>query len=269
MAYVFDPMGTTVLITGASSGLGRGFAAEFARRGADLVLVARRRDRLQALADELGERYGTTSTVIAADLAAPGGVDEVVSGLEGRGIRIASLVNNAGYGVAGPFLRSSSKDATGQIDLNITALVKLTHALLPHLTAHAATKPGTGVLLTVSSVAGHAPVPDFAIYAATKAFVLSFTEALAFELKETGVKVLALSPGPTETDFFAVAGNDDQSFGPRETVDQVIQTTFRALDRARTPASVVSGLRNKVQAVGAGILPRGLVLDVAGRVSGR
>ena len=87
MAFVFDPMGTTVLITGASSGLGRGFAAEFARRGADLVLVARRRDKLQALADELSERYGTTSTVIAADLAAPGGVDEVVSGLEGRGIR--------------------------------------------------------------------------------------------------------------------------------------------------------------------------------------
>lgn len=263
----FDPMGTTVLITGASSGLGAEFAREFARRGADLVLVARRQDRLEALAVELAENFGTESTVIPLDLTAPDAVDELVRDVESRGIRVASLVNNAGFGTFGPFRDYDDARLSEEIQLNVLALTRLTRALWPALTAHSRTSPGNGALVNLASTAAFQPLPFMAVYGATKAYVLNFTEALWYEAKGTGLKVTALCPGPTETEFAAVAANDEHFFSSAQSSEQVIATAFRALDARSTPPSVVSGFGNAAVARTVGLAPKRLLLTGIGRTS--
>ena len=258
----FDPMGTTAIITGASSGFGVEFAHRLAERGADLVLVARREDRLEALADELAAKYGTASTVVALDLSSPDAAATLRARLDG--LRVSTLVNNAGYGSHGEFADSDPDATHNQIELNVQALVALTRVFLPDLVAAATDRAGSAALVNLASTAAFQPVPRMAVYGATKAFVLSFTEALWYETKGSGLKVTALCPGPASTEFFDIANNGDSTFGAMESADEVVATAMRALDRRATPPSVVSGTRNSLQAKVAGIAPRRLVVEAVG-----
>lgn len=252
--------GTTALVTGASSGLGIAYATEFARRGADVVLVARREDRLRELADRLTAQYGITATVIAADLAAPGAAAALRAETDARGIRIHSLVNNAGFGLHDDFLDADAERTAEMIDLNVNGLVALTRAYLPDMAA-----AGSGILVNIASTGAFQPCPGMAVYGATKAFVLSFTEALSYEVRSAGVQVLAVCPGATETEFRAVSGLHADRMSGGQSVDQVIATTFKALDRGRI-GSVVSGAANAVMAKATGFLPRRTVTGLAARI---
>jgi short-subunit dehydrogenase len=251
--------GTTALITGASSGLGEEFARQFASRGADVVLVARRVDRLEKLAGELAAQHGITATALAFDLTRPGAGSALRSKLEQRGIRIQTLVNNAGFGSHGPFVSTPEDVIASQVQLNVASLVDLTRVFLPDLL-----EAGRGALVNIASNAAFQPTPWMAVYGASKAFVLSFTEAVAYESLNSGLSVLALSPGATRTEFFQVAGN--KAVGRFQTPARVVDIAFNRLDRNKTPASVVTGLSNYLTARMTGFLPRALVLAMSGRL---
>ncbi|MEU8239127.1 SDR family oxidoreductase [Actinoplanes missouriensis] len=249
--------GTHVLITGASSGLGAEFATRFAARGADVVLVARRADRLAELAAGLEREHGVTAVPIALDLSHPDAPAKLRAQLDERGIRVQSLVNNAGFGAKGPFADADPDRIQEMIALNVSSLVGLTRQFLPGL---------TGVLVNVASTAAYQPCPQMAVYGATKAFVLSFTEALAAETRGSGLRVVAVSPGPTSTEFFDVVGTRDAAVGRFQTAGQVVSRTMRELDRARPRPSVVSGRMNALSAAMATIAPRRFTLAVSARV---
>lgn len=251
--------GTTALITGASSGLGVEFATRFAQRGADVVLVARREDRLRELADTLEKQYGATATVVPLDLTAPGAAQSVRAALDGRDVQ--TLVNNAGFGIRGAFVDEDPVRLEAMLQLNVMALTALTREFLPDLV-----RTRTGALVNIASTAAYQPCPNMAVYGASKAFVLSFTEAIAHETRETGLSVLALSPGATSTEFFDVVGTPDAAVGRFQTSEQVVATALRALDRSDTPPSVVSGLANGIMAKIVGIVPRRLSLAATGRL---
>lgn len=252
--------GTVALITGASAGLGAEFARQWAARGADVVLVARRLDRLEELARELEERYGVRAVPVAADLALPGAGAALHAELAARGIRVQTLVNNAGFGSYGPFLEQDPAQVDRMIQLNVTAVAGLTRAFLPDLAAD-----GRGALVTLASTAAYQPTPSMALYGATKAFVLSLTEAIAYETRGSALRVLAVSPGPTGTEFFDVVGSRDAVVGRIATADQVVSAARRALERGTTPPSMVAGLGNRVSALASRLAPRRLALAVAGR----
>lgn len=256
----FDPMGTTALVTGASSGFGAEFARRLAQRGADLVLVARREERLEALAAELLTRYGTRSTVVALDLTERDATAELVARLDSGGIRISTLVNNAGFGTYEPVAAIEPDRVMREVDLNVRALVELTRAFLPDLV-----ESGSGALVNVASTAGFQPIPYMAVYGATKAFVLSFTEALWYETRDSGLRVIALCPGPADTEFADIAHNEQMMFGTHQDAHQVVETAMRALDKRRSKPVVVSGRMNAIQARLVGLAPRQLVLSVVGR----
>ena len=250
-------MTSTVLITGASSGLGEEFATRFAARGENVVLVARRADRLNTLATRIETEYGVTATAVAMDLSVPGVGESLRNTLANKGITPTSLVNNAGFGTHGKFTDEDSARIAAEIALNVSALVDLTHAFLPNL---------TGALINIASTAAYQPTPNMAVYGATKAFVLNFTEALAYEHRRSPLKILALSPGPTRTEFFDVLGTGDAAVGNFQTSEQVVSTALRALDSRRTPASVVSGLSNKFSAGSVRLAPRALATVISGRL---
>ena len=256
-----DFSATTALITGASSGIGAAFADALAERGANVVLVARREERLNELAAELTERHGITATVIALDLERDDAAIELSDELGRRGIRIDSLINNAGFGMRGDFVDADPARIAAMIQLNVAALVALTRTFLPQLIAS-----GRGALVNIASVVAYQPTPHMAVYGASKAFVLSFTEAIAYETRATGLRVLAVSPGATATEFFEIANAEDVTRGSVQTPAQVVATALGALDRRRTPPSVVSGGTNRLAATLAGVLPRGVVLDASGRL---
>jgi short-subunit dehydrogenase len=245
------------LVTGASSGIGRAYAQALRRRGRKLILVARRADRLNELAAELGGPDG--AIVLPADLARPGGVRELLATLGGRGLVIDLLVNNAGLGHTGRFAEQPPDVVTGMVDLNVTALVALTRGLLPAMLARRG-----GAIVNVASTASFQPVPYLTVYAATKAFVLSFTEGLAAELVGTGVHVQVLCPGPTATEFHEVAGTDGQILArrmPSMTAAEVVEISLRGLDRGRL--RVVTGLANRALPALQRFLPSALVRRVA------
>jgi len=256
-----DYRGTTALITGASSGLGTEFATRFAARGANVVLVARREDRLRDLAERLERAHGVTATAIALDLSRPDAAAELRRELEVRGIVIQSLVNNAGFGMRGAFAESDAARTAQMVQLNVAALVGISGEFLPDLV-----RDGRGVLVNIASTGAYQPCPNMAVYGATKAFVLSFTEALAYETRESRLRVLAVSPGATRTEFFDVVGTEDASVGRFQTPEQVVSLSFRELDKRDTPPSVVSGRSNAVTAKLVGLMPRRLVLAISGRV---
>ncbi|WP_426298014.1 SDR family NAD(P)-dependent oxidoreductase [Arthrobacter sp. R-11] len=252
--------GTTVLITGASSGLGSEFAARFAARGANLVLVARRTDRLEELARTLREAHGVSVTTLAKDLSRAGAGTEIRNELARQDIRIDTLINNAGFATSGPLVTEDPAVIASEISLNVASLVETTRAFLPEMLA-----AGRGALINVASTAAFQPVPGMAVYGATKAFVLSFTEAVAHETKDSGLRVLALCPGATRTEFFDVLGTQAAAVGRMQSASAVIDTALRALDRRTTPVSVVSGLGNRMLAGIAQRLPRNVSLAIAGR----
>jgi short-subunit dehydrogenase len=247
----------TALVTGASSGIGEQFALQLAARGMNLALAARSEDRMRALAARLRSQHpGIEVDVIAADLAVPEGAAALADRLATDGTRVDLLVNNAGFGSHNLFVDEDPDNLARQIQLNCSSLVTLTSRLLP-----AMLERGRGGVLNVASTAGFQPIPTMAVYAATKAFVLSFTEALWAETRKTGVRVVALCPGPTETAFFDVTGKDFMTSG-RQSAEEVAATGVKAFFEGRGP-TVIPGTLNRLMAAGTGLAPRSVVARIA------
>ncbi len=254
--------GQTALVTGASSGLGAEFARQLAARGAHLVLVARRQDRLEELARELREAHGVSVRVVPLDLTAPTAAATLLETLGAAGVSVDVLVNNAGFGTYGPFADEDLDRIVAETQLNVTAVTALSRAFFPQLLA-----AGNGLLVNVSSTAAYQPIPHIAVYAATKAYVRSLTEALWYEARGTGLRVIALAPGPTHTEFFEAAGSDKFAIGQVLAVPDVVGAVFRALERRNPPPSVVAGVRNKVTAVAGRFVPRRVLIGASGRLA--
>src|SRR5437660_4891094 len=219
----------TALVTGASSGIGEAFARALAGRGDDLVLVARSADRLEALAAELRARHGVRAEVIAADLADPAAPDAIAAELAARGLAVDTLINNAGFGTHGEFAAQDAKRERDEVIVNAYAPLALTHALLPGMLARK-----HGEIVNVASTAAFQPVPYMATYGATKAFLLSFSEALAEEVRAHGVRVVALCPGQTDTAFFTEIG--EARVGRARRPEQLVASALRALRPGRPGA---------------------------------
>ena len=242
------------LITGASAGLGVDFVRQLNAKGWQLVLVARRKERLDQLAAELGN-----ARAIAMDLSEAGAADRLMADLAAHGEQVELLVNNAGFGLTGQFAELDGKRQRQMIDLNCGALVELAHAVLPGMIERR-----SGAILNVASTAAFQPGPGMAVYFATKAFVLSFSEALHEEVRRHGVKVSALCPGPTATEFGDVAG-----FGPSSPSSKlaaasgpVVQAGLEGIERNR--AIVIPGVMNKATAQAHRFFPRAIVRRAVG-----
>ena len=242
------------LITGASAGIGVELAREFARHGHALALVARRKDRLNALADELGASGGHKPIVIAADLFERNAVREIAQVLEAMGAEPQYVVNNAGFGLVGVAATLDRAEQLAMIDLNIRSLTELSLAFVDSMARH------RGGLLNVGSMAGFLPGPGMAVYYATKAYVLSLSEALHSELKPRGVRVTVLCPGPVPTEFAARAGIK-AGLAPgilTQSASKVARAGFHGLMRGKRV--VVPGLVNKLVALAIRLIPTGLLL---------
>jgi short-subunit dehydrogenase len=253
-----DYRNRTTVVTGASSGLGAEFARQLAARGSDLVLVARRADRLEALADELRLAHGVAVTVVARDLGLPDAGRTLRAELESRGIHVTGLVNNAGFGTHHAFADEDPDRLQDMIALNVGALVDLTRAFIDPLT-----KAESGVLINVASLLGFQPTPYLSVYGATKAFVLNFTEALWEETRGTGLRVLAVSPGAMQTEFFDAAGSQSADYGAkRATPQDVVRIALKTLDRRSPPPSVITN--GRPLALAGKFLPRRQVVHFMG-----
>ena len=253
-----DYRSQTTIVTGASSGLGAEFARQLAARGSNLVLVARRADRLESLADELTRAHGVTVTVIARDLGLPDAGRTLRAELESRGIHATGLVNNAGFGTHNAFPDEDPDRLQDMIALNVGALVDLTRAYIEPLTS-----AGTGVLINVASLLGFQPTPYLSAYGATKAFVLNFTEALWEETRGTGLRVLAVCPGAMQTEFFDAAGSQSADYGAtRATPQDVVRIALQTLDRRSAPPSVITN--GRPLALASKFLPRRHVVRLMG-----
>jgi short-subunit dehydrogenase len=250
------------LITGASSGFGSEFARLFAGDGHDVVLVARRRERLEALARELEAKHGVRAHVIPLDLAGPDAVSALTGALAERGLTIEFLVNNAGFGSAGAFSELAPARASEMIQLNVAALVGLTRALLPGLLARK-----RGRILNIGSSAGFQPGPYMAVYYASKAFVNSFTEALGYELRGTGVTATVSCPGASETEFAEHAGNGKSwlfRLGAAPAA-RVARQAYRAMHAGRP--MIIHGALNWLLVQAVRLSPRALVRAIAGALN--
>ncbi|MCZ6679305.1 MAG: SDR family oxidoreductase, partial [Candidatus Poribacteria bacterium] len=220
--------GATVLITGASSGIGEAFARNLANRGANLILTARSGDKLRQIAGELSEKHAIDAHVFPGDLSRPDMPQRLFIQIQFAGLPVDVLINNAGFGKWGHFLDVNYQRYQDMLNLNINALVSLTHLLLP-----AMLKRGDGGIINVASTAAFQPLPYVATYSATKAFVLSFSEALWGEYREHGLTILALCPGNTSTHFADVANADDTKMQKAETPDKVAEVGLEAFLRGR------------------------------------
>jgi short-subunit dehydrogenase len=223
-------MAETALITGASAGIGEEFARQLSARGYDLILVARRKDRLEQLA----EQVPTKAHVIECDLGSE--VAKLPGKVEKLGVDVGLLVNNAGFGLRGRFLELDPEREAEMVRVNCEAVVILTHALLPGMVER-----GRGGVITVASTAGMQPLPYETTYGASKAFAISFMEALSMELKGTGVKTLVVNPGPVKTEWQSVAGYDENTriMPGMITADRCVSDSLRAYDRGKR--SIIPG----------------------------
>ena len=257
-----DLAGKTALITGASSGLGEAYALKLASLGVKVILVARRADRLRALADRITAEHGIyAASVLPMDLSARDAGATLAKILKGRGTPIDILVNNAGFGQTTKFIEESSEYIADELTVNIQTLVELTHAFLPSMVER-----NDGIVINIASTAAFQSLPYMAVYAATKAFVLSFTEALWGETKDTDVKVLAVCPGPTATEFFD--SNDTSPALGRflRSSENVIESTFKALEKEKSPAAVIDGPLNKLTALSSRFTTRRFAIKLSAKV---
>jgi short-subunit dehydrogenase len=247
------------LITGASAGIGAALADEFARHGHALVLVARREPQLQAVADAVEQRGHPRPRIMLADLGQPEAVDSIDAQLRAAGLEVQFLVNNAGFGLMGPATKLDRGEQLAIVDLNARALTELSLRFIDSMTRH------KGGILNVASVASFMPGPGMAVYHATKAYVLSFSEALHQELKPRGVRVTALCPGPVETEFQARAGMPTNYFPPMlaRSAERVAREGYSGLMANRRV--VVPGSHNRVAALLPRLLPRGWMLSIMSR----
>ncbi|MDO0928882.1 SDR family oxidoreductase [Streptomyces sp. TG1A-8] len=239
-----DYRGQTTLITGASAGLGAEFARQLAARDSDLVLVARRKERLEELAAELRAHHHIQVHVVEMDLATDNPGQALATRMDQLGLHVTSLINNAGFATFGPFHQADPERLRREVAVDVTAVADVSRAFIEQLRTE-----GRGVLVNVASMAAYQPNPRMALYGATKAFVLSLTEALWEESRGTGLRVLALSPGATRTEFFDVVGTTQAAGKSRlaSPVD-VVRTALTALDRRNPPPSVIAGRMNRVMA---------------------
>jgi short-subunit dehydrogenase len=245
------------LITGASAGIGYEFGLRLAERGYDLILTARRSDRLDELATKISALHPVRIQKIAADLSEASAVPAIVAEIERLGLAIDLLVNSAGFGTHGRFETLSAARESDEIAVNVASLVALTHAFLPGMLERK-----SGGVINVASTAAFQPVPYMAVYGATKAFVRSFSEALHEEVHARGVRVLALCPGPTATEFFDTDVAAPR--GPIRTVREVVTTGLAAYD-AGAPV-VIDGVSNKLLIAGANLMPRRWATRIAAKM---
>jgi short-subunit dehydrogenase len=252
----------TALITGASAGLGEQFARLFAKDKISLVLIARREHRLQQLKRELETSFGIKIDVLPLDLTLPDSIRRVVEFLERRQIEIEYLVNNAGFGQSGSFSDISLKNTLGQIDLNIRSLTEITHQLLPTMVRNK-----SGRILNVGSTAGDQPGPFMSVYYASKAYVNSFSEALHYELKGTGVTVTLSCPGPTLTEFVEVANVKNRKLFQMNAMpaDVVARQAYRAMMKGTR--RITHGGRNKIASQISKLSPRSITLKVVAQLN--
>ena len=248
----------TTLITGASSGIGAAFARKVAARGRNVFLVARSEDKLIALCNELGRLTSIRAQYLALDLRNPDAGAQLFEETQKRELEIEMLINNAGFGSMGDFVKLDPNHELEMLQLNIRALVDLTHRFLGPMRER---KRGT--IINVASTAAFQAVPYMATYAATKAFVLSFSEALWEENRSHGVHVMALCPGVTETNFFEAAGIDRPPMRTIQTPEEVVETALRALPREKP--TVISGWTNFLTVEAERFFPRSFVTKVAGK----
>ncbi|WNY24235.1 NADP-dependent 3-hydroxy acid dehydrogenase YdfG [Methanimicrococcus hongohii] len=254
----------TVLITGATGGIGSELSKIFAQRGYDLVLTARSEEKLNVLKNELEETYSNHIFIIAADLAKPDGINLVFNEIDLADIQIDILVNNAGFGDYGRFADADWEKQEEMIQVNILALMQMTKRFLPPMIHRK-----EGKILNIASVAAFAPGPYMSVYYASKAFVLSFSEAIATELKNSGVTVTAVCPGPTTTGFVAAAGDGTEklfkSFKNADPKD-VAEFAYKSLMKGKVVAT--PGFQNKLLAFGTRLIPKSVVRKFVAKVQG-
>jgi uncharacterized protein len=251
--------GKWALVTGASAGIGEALAVELAQAGVHVVLTARRRDRLEALAGRLQSQYSVQTKVLVADLAQPQASSDIFAATEGAGLPIEVLINNAGFGEYGAFLQSDPEWQVNMVQVNCTAVVQLSRLFLPRMVERR-----SGAVMIVASTAAYQPVPYLATYSATKAFDRMLAEALAEEVKEYGVNVSALCPGPTVSEFNEVAGSRKQDIRPRQATAEVAVRGLEGLVAGKP--WVIPYLRGQLQVFGQRFFPRRLVTETAGRM---
>lgn len=254
-----DYVGKTALITGASSGIGEQFAKALAARGANLILVARRTDRLSALAAEIESGTKSKVTTVTLDLSKPNSSSELVKILAENNATIDVLINNAGFGTN---LRLQNQDLNRireEIGLNVSTLTELTASYLPQMIAR-----DSGIIINIASTAAYQAVPGMSVYGATKAYVLSFTEALWGELRGTKVLALAVSPGATATEFFEVATGSavTRSGANMAPATDVVQGALAELDKAKPNPSIIIGSRNRMMASATKFVARKRVISL-------
>ncbi|HEY0078909.1 MAG TPA: SDR family oxidoreductase [Pyrinomonadaceae bacterium] len=249
----------TTLITGASSGIGEEFARRLAARGENLLLVARSEDKLAALCGELKREHKIEAQYVALDLTEADAPQHLFDETSRRGLEVETLINNAGFGSMGEFTDFAPARDMEMIDLNVKALVALTHLYIRPMRERR-----RGTIINVASTAAFQGVPYMATYAATKAFVLSFSEALSEENRPYGIRVLALCPGSTDTNFFEVAQGERPPQSIMQTPRQVVETALKAVERNRS--HVISGWGNFWMVEAERFAPRSLVARIAGRI---
>lgn len=256
-------MGTgRTLITGGSVGIGAALADVFAEHGHDLILVARNRDRLEARTKDIRQKFRVQVACIPEDLGDPAGPQRLYEAVTGQGLEVHNLVNNAGVGLYGKFVKTDLHAEVKMIQLNVTSPVELTKRFLA-----AMVERRSGRILNVASTAAFVPGPWMSIYYASKAFLLSFSEAIAYELKPHGISVTTLCPGPTESEFKVRAGSERSRLFEAFLMDAptVARAGFAGMMRGK--AVVIPGLRNKMIPVAARVVPRGMIAYMSHRAA--
>ena len=255
----------TALITGASSGIGETFARELAAKKNDLVLVARSQDKLETLAIELSTEYGIKTEVISQDLTESAAGKKVFDAVQAKGLVVDLLINNAGFGDYGAFSDRPLEKQIAMVQLNITAVVELTGLFLPQMQ-----QTGEGAIINVSSIAGFQPIPYMSVYAATKAFILNYTEALWAENKEkdNNVRILVVCPGPTESEFYDRANFPDSATGLNGMTmaksEKVVKESLQALEKGQSTI-VAGGFANQIIVNLPRFVPRDLLVSTVGK----
>jgi hypothetical protein len=251
--------GKWALVTGASAGIGTALARQLAAGGTNLVLTARRQDRLDSVAREVGDTYKIQTEIFVADLAKASAPEEIFRFTENHGIEVSLLVNNAGFGQFGELHKVEIERLLGMVQVNCGAVLHLTRLYLPKMVAKR-----SGDVLIVASTASFQAVPYISTYAATKAFDLFLAEGLAEELKPYGIRVCALCPGTTESEFHEVAGHPAHSKGRQQTAETVAKNGLKALVAGKS--YVISGLGNYLGAQGERLVPRRFVTKIAAKL---
>ncbi|SEN69805.1 SDR family oxidoreductase [Paenibacillus sp. OK076] len=229
--------GKVALVTGASSGIGEAYARELAARGSHVIVVARSKDKLELLAKDLKATYGVNTYPLVSDLSKLGAAEELAEKVKELGLKVNILINNAGFGTDGRFEETSMERYREMVDLNITSLMDMTAQFLPYMQHHK-----DGIIVNVSSFLAFYPFPYMGAYAATKAFVLSFSESLWAENKHLGIRVMALCPGATKTGFFDKVDATNLPINVTGTPQSVVKTAFRGLEKNRI--YVIDGVGN-------------------------